>query len=29
VSAPTGGVLTHIGTEGETYAVGDVIGRLD
>jgi pyruvate/2-oxoglutarate dehydrogenase complex dihydrolipoamide acyltransferase (E2) component len=29
VSAPIAGVLHHIGDEGATYAVGEVIGELD
>ena len=29
VSAPIAGVLHHIGDEGATYPVGEVIGELD
>jgi pyruvate/2-oxoglutarate dehydrogenase complex dihydrolipoamide acyltransferase (E2) component len=29
VTAPVAGVLHHIGTEGETYPVGELIGELD
>ncbi len=28
VAAPTSGVLRHIGSEGETYPVGEVIAEL-
>jgi pyruvate/2-oxoglutarate dehydrogenase complex dihydrolipoamide acyltransferase (E2) component len=29
VSAPVDGILRHIGTEGETYPVGEVIGEIE
>jgi pyruvate/2-oxoglutarate dehydrogenase complex dihydrolipoamide acyltransferase (E2) component len=29
VAAPIAGLLHHIGKEGETYPVGEVIGELD
>jgi pyruvate/2-oxoglutarate dehydrogenase complex dihydrolipoamide acyltransferase (E2) component len=29
VSAPVSGVLRHIGREGSTYPVGEVIGELE
>jgi pyruvate/2-oxoglutarate dehydrogenase complex dihydrolipoamide acyltransferase (E2) component len=29
IPAPRSGVLRHIGGEGETYPVGEVIGELD
>ena len=29
IPAPCSGVLRHIGDEGETYPVGEVIGELD
>jgi len=29
IPAPVAGVLRHIGDEGETYPVGEVIGQLD
>jgi pyruvate/2-oxoglutarate dehydrogenase complex dihydrolipoamide acyltransferase (E2) component len=28
VEAPAAGVLKHIGTEGTTYKVGDIIGEI-
>ncbi len=29
IGAPSGGILHRIGQEGETYPVGEPIGRLD
>ncbi len=29
VAAPVDGVLRHIGTEGETYPIGEVIGEIE
>ena len=29
IPAPVSGVLRHIGAEGETYPVGEIIGELD
>ncbi len=29
ITAPVAGVLRHVGEEGETYPVGELIARLD